>query len=143
MTYKKSILAACACLSTIGSFGCHFFFDKPLRHTNAGLCLSQNQIIALKERAINGDGDAAFRLSSHYAFNTDWFNPTNRLENIKWLSLAATNGNGPAQYSLGTYYTGKFYPEMSNNENAIFWLSRAATNGYTNAIIELKSIHQP
>jgi len=46
---------------------------------------------------------------------------------MKWLSVAATNGNANAQYNLGMYYY-ELKPSQYDLEKAKYWFDKAAKN---------------
>jgi len=124
-----SIVLAFVCL------GCHT--SKPLYTTNASTFLTQQSIGNLDMQAQKGNGDAANKLFNYYYFNTD-----KRDLAIKWLSIAATNGNASAQYNFGIYYSGNLYPEINDTQSARYWFERALTNGVLQASQRLRELNR-
>lgn len=85
----------------------------------------------LLRRAGEGDGEAAHRLSLHYAAIED------RAHADHWLRTAAGLGNPVAQYSL--WFKLRAQLDCTKQQEAHAWLQRAADQGYEAAGNELAS----
>jgi TPR repeat protein len=85
----------------------------------------------LLARTGEGDGEAAHRLSLHYAAIDD------RARADRWLRTAAELGEPVAQYNL--WFTLREHQDCGARREAQAWLQRAADQGYEAARSELAS----
>ena len=105
--------------------------------TNISCNLSDTQITNFTTMALAGDGGAAFRLFDYYSFAAYDYATA-----LKWLKVAATNGNLSGQYNLAQEYEGQFGTNMIDLKQARYWYQRAADAGDADAkrkLVELKS----
>ena len=77
------------------------------------------QLIQLQSRALNGDGDAAYKLSEYYSLRKQWFDAD------QWTRIGAENGHPISAELLAKtlWDSGGFH----NCQRAMFWLGRAKT----------------
>ncbi len=78
----------------------------------------------LLKKAQSGDAEAQYKLSEYYLPNTE----TVSEEGLKWLKLAAENGNAEAQWTMAKSFLRGWYGMTKNDEQYVFWLSKAANN---------------
>lgn len=78
----------------------------------------------LLKKAQAGDAEAQYKLSQYYLPNTE----TVSEEGMKWLKMAAENGNARAQWSLAQSYSDGWYGTTKNDEQYVYWLTKAANN---------------
>lgn len=77
----------------------------------------------LLAKAKAGDAAAQYRVARHYLPNTKSVSE----EGLKWLTMAAENGNADAQLHLACTYIGAY--GGSNNEGKyVYWLAECANN---------------
>ena len=96
--------------------------------------LSNEEINKYKILASSGNTEAANRLFRYYNIVA-----LNYPEAIKWLTVAAENGDPLSQYNLGNLYS---VPPLSDNKVAIFWLEKSKLNGFPDAAKVLKRIRE-
>lgn len=85
---------------------------------NQAYALSLSEIEGLENAALDGDGEAAFRLSRHYLMI--------RLEPQqakKWMRIAAENNYPPAYYNLA--FLMRNDPDTASRRRTRYWLQRA------------------
>jgi hypothetical protein len=100
---------------------------------NAPLEISDDQLQKVKEAALGGDAVASTRLYVYYNIIKD-----DDLETLKWMRLAAVQGDVKAQYNLGELYlTSQTFKDI---HLARIWLGKAAQSGNSEAKAELLSI---
>jgi TPR repeat protein len=105
--------------------------EKPVAGVS-GLTITEKDIPAFERKALDGDPDAARRLSSFYQIRSD------RSQAIYWATIAAENGSVVGQYNLG--FLLRDDPDPKNQRRAIYWLKRAAESGDEMAAQLLKEI---
>jgi TPR repeat protein len=136
LSYKRIIIIDLLLGITVVFSGCsNPHANSPV--TNASLALSQEQIGSFATLAEQGDGEAAFKLSEYYAF---W--KFDQKASLKWLSIAATNGNVSGEYNLAHYYSTKGNRNASDTASARYWYSKAAATGDAAAAARLREIDQ-
>jgi len=112
----------------LGIIGCR---SKPTLITNASDNLSDTQITNFTARASAGDVTASVRLAYYYGFIK-----CDRASELKWMEVAANQGDVSAQYNAGVLN------EDADIKRAIYWFRLAASAGDANAksrLIELKA----
>lgn len=119
---------------SISIFGCSTIHKKSV-FGNAGYDLSDREIINLKQKAEQGDADAALRLSYYYSLCLN-----DGKQEQQWLEKSAELGNARAQYNLGILYLSSQL--FHDKEKAIFWLTRARDNGYVKAQEALDDVNE-
>jgi len=86
-----------------------------------------------KRAAALGDSDAQSYLGRCYAYGTEAIRQ-DYSEAIKWITMAATNDDAPAQYLLGHFY-GKGLGVKRDTRLSSEWHRRAAINGIKQSIL--------
>ena len=89
---------------------------------SAGILLDDAALGELSRLALEGSGEAARRLSTHYLMARN-----DRSQAVYWALISAENGDVGGQYYVG--YLLKDDPDAKNRKRAIFWLSKAASQG--------------
>ncbi|MHB8068856.1 MAG: SEL1-like repeat protein [Desulfobaccales bacterium] len=92
-----------------------------------GYFLSEAEVEVLKNKALGGAPEPAFRLSLFYEFYKRDYKESNF-----WEVIAAENGHPIAQYNLAARLTDD--PDPRNRQRARFWLERAAKSGDKNIV---------
>jgi TPR repeat protein len=97
--------------------------------------LGSNDVKALQVRVqSNGDENAAITLAHYYGFSNfdldKW---------VKYLTIAATNGDAISQFNLGTVYL--TVPQIKNSEKAKYWFEAAAKSGNLAAKRQLEKMN--
>jgi hypothetical protein len=105
----------------LGIVGCR---SRPTPTTNYSCSLSDTQITNFTAMALAGDGDAAFKLSEYYEFI-----PYDQTNALKWMKVAAEDGNLSGQYNLAREYEGMFDTNMIDLIQSRYWYQRAANAG--------------
>lgn len=100
---------------------------------NASGIYSKEKLAARKARAEQGDSEAAYGIHQHYMFSHD------PVLSIKWLRIAAIQGNAKAQHAMFVFLTipGEATP-LEDRIEARLWLNKAAEAGFEYAVDELK-----
>lgn len=106
--------------------------DKPVSGL-AGLAIGEKDLPAFEEMALNGDAEAAHRLSILYSMVR--YDPK---QHLYWTTIAAENGSIPAQVNLGLLLRDD--PDPKNRRRAVYWLRRAAETGNELAAKYLKEM---
>lgn len=78
----------------------------------------------LLKKAQAGDAEAQYEVASYYLRN----GTTDSEEGMKWLIMAAENGNAHAQWELAYSYCYGWYGTKENDEQYVYWLTKAANN---------------
>jgi TPR repeat protein len=109
--------------------------DEKFNLMGEGYNLSDTEVKALQDKALNGDPKAAFRLSLFYdIYRRDY------KEGDFWTMIAAENGDPSGEYNFG--FKLKDDPDPKNRQRAIFWLKRAAKHGVKLAVSLLKELQE-
>lgn len=88
--------------------------------TAAGAMLKEAELDRYSKAALDGDGDAAFRIYLHYQTGTD-------LRNAEfWVRIAAENGNLSGMINYADYLLD--IPRGEQCRRARFWIKRARTS---------------
>jgi TPR repeat protein len=94
---------------------------------------------AVRTCAEQGDAEAQFHLGSHYATGSGSL-PEDFVESVRWYRLAAEQGHGGAQTSLGFRYRyGRGVPE--DDVEAVRWFRLAAEQGNAEAQYNLGTLY--
>jgi TPR repeat protein len=93
-----------------------------------GLLIDDKDIPIFEEKALDGDPEAARRLSTFHGIRGE------RVQSIYWATIAAENGSVVGQYNLG--FLLRDDPDPKNRRRAIYWLKRvsASDDRYTAAL---------
>ena len=110
--------------------------SKPVLHTNASCGLTDTQVASFTTRALAGDGDAAWRLCEYYAFIK-----YDQASALKWMTVAAEDGNVSGQYNLAHEYEGAFDKSRLDLKKARYWYQRAADGGDVDAKRKLAELN--
>jgi TPR repeat protein len=95
--------------------------------------LTKDEVKVLRDKAIKGAPEPAFRLYMFYRFAKE-----DSEESRFWLQIAADNDHPAGQYNLWIMLHDD--PKPINRQRAAFWLKRAAENGSSPAINKLKGL---
>ncbi len=85
--------------------------------------LSTQQLLACRDRALQGDVDSAVKLYEFYTFSE-----VNNNERLFWMKKSAELGNATLQYSYSLYLL-----EEGDREEAIKWANISSSNGHVKA----------
>lgn len=84
-----------------------------------GLAIAEKDLPALEEKALDGNPEAARRLSSFYDMVRN-----DRKQAVYWATIAAENGSVVGQYNLG--FLLRDDPDPNNRRRALYWLKRVS-----------------
>ena len=87
-----------------------------------GVALDSPELERLSSEALNGSGEAARRVLTHYLVAQG-----NRTEGLFWALIAAENGDVVGQYNAG--FLLKDDPDPRQRVRALYWLRVAADSG--------------
>ncbi len=110
--------------------------SKPTPHTNASCNLTEAQVTDFTARGLVGDGDAAWRLCEYYEFIK-----FDQAAALKWMEIAAKDGNLSGQYNLAHEYEGAFDARKRDLDKARYWYQRAADQGDADAKSKLAELN--
>lgn len=99
----------------------------------SGAALSSQLINQLSSDALNGSGEAAMKIATHYLVAEG-----NHKEGLFWALIAAENGDVVGQYNAG--FLLKDDPDPRNQKRALYWLRIAANRGDKVAISLLREL---
>lgn len=98
--------------------------------TSSHYYLADNDLFALKGKALSGDAIASLKIAQYYLFSKSGID-----EPMFWFRLSAENGSLSAAINLAVLYQEDFH----NDERAIYWYSKVVANpSYKKAPGELK-----
>ena len=134
MINKRVLFVISICIFILLCFAIVIFMNKEKRIiANDDLSLSENEIIELSEKAINGDGESAYSIASYFLFIK-----YDTKEAEKWLKLGADNNNVKCQYNYATLLLE--LNEKQNYEQAVYYLQLAANNGLETAKTKIEKL---
>jgi len=96
---------------------------------------AQNDVSALKQKAVAGDAAAQVQLGMTYALGV----PRDSREAMKWFKMAADQGYADGQFRLGGMYDAGIRPP--NPTEAAKWYTLAAKQGYKDAEYRLAVLY--
>ena len=97
--------------------------------------LSDSDLEAAKNKALEGDAESAFRVYVHYALGK-----FDKVSSFVWLQIAANKGHNRAQNNLGCIYMEEGI--FKNLRLSRFWLKEAEKNGSKYATGWLKKLEE-
>jgi TPR repeat protein len=117
--------------------------DCPVRAQDSGPPMhasgifSQEKLATRVRQAEQGDSEAAYGIHQHYMFSHD------PVRSLKWLRIAAIQGNAKAQHAMFVFLTipGAEAP-LEDRIEARLWLNKAAQAGFESAVDALKRIDE-
>jgi hypothetical protein len=104
---------------------------------NASGIYSKEKLATMKNQAEQGDSEAAYGIHQHFMFSHD------PVRSIKWLRIAAIQGNAKAQHAMFVFLT--FPGEAATLEDRLearLWLNQAAQAGFESAVDQLKKMEK-
>ena len=134
MNIKRLLLIIiCSILSLLCIISGFLIYNEKRIDANEDLNLTEEKIIELSEKAIGGDGEAAYSIASYFLFGK-----YDAEEAKKWLRIGADNSNIKCQYNYATLLL-----ELNNEQEmkqAIYYLQQAALNGSIKAKQKLEEL---